>query len=194
METFTLQFTGLAPLLMHRPTLVNPLDPVKQEIARYTGKRKKTIEDYEIIARLEWEAGLYHDSEIGPYLPGQNIEICLRDSGKISKQGAAISRAVIVLEDKVPVQYRGPRGTNGAGVQELWDANYKDMRPVGVQQNSPIRCRPKFPQWQLVVPIGLQTNVLDPDDLYAIAERAGVMIGIGDYRPRFGRFDVERMH
>lgn len=195
MQQLTLQLTGVAPLLMHRPVLVNPLDERKKEIARYTGKRKKTHEDYETIMRLEWEAGLYHDTKLGPYIPGVNVETMLRDSGKISRLGAAVTKGVVVPNDKLPLLYDGPRGTNGSGVQELWDANLKDYRVVGNQQNSVMRCRPCFKPnsaaWQLEVPILVEPSQLDPDELVNIAKRAGAMIGLGDYRPRFGRFDVQ---
>lgn len=194
MEQITLHLTGVAPLLMHRPTTVNPLDEVTREIKTYTGKRKKTTEDHETISRLEWQAGLYHDETIGPYLPGVNVETCLRDAGKLTKQGAAVVRAVVAAEDKIAVDYAGPRGTNGKGVQELWDANLKDYRRVGNQQNSVMRCRPCFVpgrNWEMSIPLYVEGSILDPRDLLDIAKRAGLMIGLGDYRPRFGRFEVK---
>jgi hypothetical protein len=194
MEQITLHLTGQAPLLMHRPVLVNALDERTKEIKKYTGKRKKTQEDIEVIMRLEWEAGLYHDPAIGPYLPGVNVETCLRDSGKITKLGTAVTRGVIVPDDKLPLLYDGPRG-NGNGVQELWDANYKDYRVVGNQQNAVMRCRPCFKPnsaaWRLEVPLMVEPSIIDPDEVIGIARRAGLMIGLGDYRPRFGRFTVE---
>lgn len=194
MEQLNLHFTGDAPLLMHRPVLVNPLDERKKEIAKYTSKRTKTEDDYKIIARLEWEAGMYYDPEIGPYIPGVNVETCLRDSGKISKLGTAITRGVIVPTDKLPLLYDGPRG-NGSDLQELWDANLKDYRVVGNQQNSVMRCRPCFKPnsaaWELDVPIYVEPSIIDPDEVISVAKRAGLMIGLGDYRPRFGRFSVK---
>jgi len=191
MEQLTLHLTGIAPLLMHAPRTVNPLDEITQEIKSYTGKRKKTDDDHRTIARLEWEAGLYHDAEIGPYVPSANVEICLRDAGKITKQGTAVTRGVVVSQDKIPLEYDGPRGMNGRGTQDLWDANYKDLRRVGNQQNSVMRCRPMFPSWAVTVPIIIEPSIIDQRDLIELAHRAGRMIGLGDYRPRFGRFTVE---
>lgn len=191
MEQLELHLTGLVPLLMSSPRTVNPLDSITQEIKSYTGKRKKTLDDHQTIARLEWEAQLYHDPEIGPYIPGANVETCLRDSGKITRQGTAVVRAVVVSEDKLPLVYDGPRGNNGRGTQDIWEANYKDLRRVGNQQNSVMRCRPMFSGWSLRVPVLLEQSILDRRDLLEIADRAGQMIGLGDYRPRFGRFTVE---
>lgn len=191
MERLVLHITGSSPLLMHRPTTVNPLDPATHEIKKYTGKRKKTLEDQEIIMRLEWEAGLYFDPAVGPYLPGVNLETCLRDAGKITRLGTAVTRGVVCLDDKLPVMYDGPRGT----VQELWDANLKDYRRVGNQMNSVMRCRPCFKPnsagWELTATLMVEPKIIDPGEVVSLAERAGQMIGIGDYRPRFGRFTVE---
>jgi hypothetical protein len=190
MEQIGLHLTGVAPLLMHRPLTVNPLEDLTKEIRKYTSKRKKTDEDHEFIRRLEWEAGMYHDDETGPYLPAVNVVTCLRDAAKMTKQGATVTRAVVSTGDKVPVLYKGPRGGNGRGLQDLWDANLKDYRRVGNQQNSVMRCRPMFPGWSMDVPLIIETELLDISDLMDIAVRAGKMIGLGDYRPRFGRFEV----
>lgn len=185
MEQLTLNLTGISPLLMHNNVTVNPLDPQTKAIKQYTSKRKKTDEDYIMVQRLEWEAGLYHDVELGPYIPGVNVETCLRDAAKMTKQGAAVTRSVVVAEDRLPLLYRGPRDIKG-----LWEQNHKDYRVVGNQQNSVMRCRPMFPHWELQVPVTLEASILDPDDLRNIAHRAGLMIGLGDYRPRFGRFEA----
>ncbi len=185
MEQLDLHLTGLVPLLTHNNVTVNPLDEQTKAIKKFTVKRKKTDEDHVMIQRLEWEAGLYHDPEIGPYVPGVNVVTCLRDAAKLTRQGAAVTRSVVVTEDRLPLEYSGPRDIRG-----LWESNFKDFRPVGNQQNSVMRCRPMFVNWKLTVPVALEASILDPDDLRDIAHRAGVMIGLGDYRPRFGRFEV----
>jgi hypothetical protein len=133
---------------------------------------------------------LYYNEEVGPYIPGVNVETCLRHSGVISKDGKNVTRAVVVLAEALPIQYPGRNGRVQT-IQELWDGNYKDYRRVGNQSNSVMRSRPMFPAgWQLDVPIALETTILDREQFALIAHRAGLMIGLGDYRPRFGRFEV----
>jgi hypothetical protein len=194
MESLTLEFEGDADLLMHNNRTVNPFDPITQMMKAYTSKKKKTEDDIKSIMRLEWEAGLYHDTEVGPYIPAVNVEICLRDAAKINRQGVNITRGVVVTSDKLPLEYDGPRGTGSAGIHELYEANLKDYRVVGNQKNSIMRCRPKFPAgWKVTVPISFEQSVINRDDLLDIAERAGMLIGLGDYRPRFGRFTVEEV-
>jgi hypothetical protein len=192
-ENLTLKFEGDADLLMHNNRTVNPLDPMTQSIKAYTSKRKKTEDDIASIMRLEWEAGLYYDPDLGPYIPAVNVEICLRDAAKINRQGANITRGVVVTGDKLVLQYDGPRGLGGR-IHDLYEANLKDYRVVGNQQNSIMRCRPKFPLgWSVEVPISFEPSVMDRDDLIDIADRAGALIGLGDYRPRYGRFSVEEV-
>ena len=185
MEQITLHLTGDVALLMHNNVTVNPLDEQTKAIKKYTSKRKKTEEDHLMIQRLEWEAGLYHDDEIGPYIPGVNVEICFRDAAKLTKQGAAVTRSVVVVEERLPLLFDGNRD-----IKSLWQRNFKDYRVAGNQQNSIMRCRPMFPKWELDVPMVVEASILDLADLRDIAVRAGKMIGLADYRPRFGRFSV----
>lgn len=185
MEQFTLHITGDLPLLMHNNVTVNPLDEQTKAIKKYTSKRTKTEEDHLMIQRLEWEAGLYYDDDLGPYIPGVNFGICLRDAAKLTKQGTTVTRGVVIAEERLPLEFDGRRD-----IKSLWERNLKDYRVVGNQQNSVMRCRPMFPKWSLTVPIILETSLLARDELLDIAHRAGKMIGLGDYRPRFGRFQV----
>jgi hypothetical protein len=195
MEQLTLQLTGTTDLLMHAPRSVNPLDEGTKEFKRLTSKRKKSEDDHKVISRLEWELGLYHQAGVGPYIPGENVLKCLRDSGALTKQGAAINRAVVVMEQFLPLQCAaqngGPRWSASSTSEQLWEANLKDYRRVGNQKNSVMRCRPWFPGWTLHVDLVVEESIIDVADVVIIAERAGAMIGLGDYRPRFGRFEVE---
>jgi hypothetical protein len=54
-----------------------------------------------------------------------------------------------------------------------------------------MRCRPRFRQWRVEADGHLDTAVLSFEELEEIANTAGAMIGLGDYRPRFGRFTAE---
>ena len=53
------------------------------------------------------------------------------------------------------------------------------------------RTRPRFVGWSVVAEFVVDTEVLDRDSLAMVAENAGLLVGVGDYRPRFGRYDVE---
>lgn len=185
---FEILLKGEAPLLMHNSRLANPLDPMAKQVKKLTRKRNKTDEEYAELAHVEWMGGMYFDDQLGPYVPGENIARCLVDGAKLTRQGTAVSRGVFIKSDVNPLAYEkgAPRTIEG-----LWDKGYKHMASVVVARQRIMRCRPWFPNWA-VSAIGLvDPSVLELDDISAIAESAGAMIGLGDWRPRFGRFTAE---
>lgn len=46
--------------------------------------------------------------------------------------------------------------------------------------------------WELQFSIEVQDERLSPEVMKAVLEEAGRAVGIGDYRPRYGRFAVEQ--
>lgn len=182
-----LTIVGTMPLLMHNAQLSDPLATITKQLKKVSGKRIKTEADHEEMARIEFEGGLYWDEEFGPYVPGANIHACLLKAAKMTRQGPAIERGVVVINEVHPLAYNGPRT-----VDELWkDKNYVSRLSVGVTTSRVMRTRPQFRQWALESDLIVDDGQLDLDQITSIADKAGQMIGLGDYRPRFGRFDVE---
>lgn len=187
MIEFTLTIQGTHPLLMHNARLANPLDPATKGIKKYTSKRKKTDEDHEMIAMLEHAASLYLDKDYGPYVPGENIMRCLVNGAKLTKQGTAVTRGVIIKSDVNPLAYKGPRTP-----EELWEQEeFRNMASVKVGTQRVMRCRPMFKNWAVEADGIVDPSVLELSDIAAIAETAGLMEGLGDWRPRYGRFEAE---
>jgi len=66
-----------------------------------------------------------------------------------------------------------------------------DSRPVRVQKARVVRHRPFLAKWSLNFELKcLDGEALPAEVMNAILVRAGESVGIGDYRPRFGRFLV----
>lgn len=186
MARFQLTCTGTHTLLLHNARLSNPLDEVAKAMKRVTSKRTKTEEDHEELARLEHMGSLYFDTDIGPYLPGQNFERCLVDAGRITKSGKKIERGVFVTSDVNPIAYDGPRDVAG-----LWkDENFRHSASVKVGTSRVTRTRPQFRKWAAQAEGTYDPAVINLDELREIAVTAGTMIGLGDWRPRFGRFEA----
>lgn len=178
---------GTTPLVMHNIRLADPLDPATRALRAVTSKRKKTDEDHEEAARLEFIGGLYMDPDAGPYVPGENIERCLADAAKVTRQGRAIQQALFVKSDVNPVGYSGPRDP-----ARLWaDANFRLVKAVRVTNARVMRTRPMFRQWAVEATAVLDASIVSIDDLRSITDTAGIRIGLGDYRPRYGRFTAE---
>lgn len=187
MKTIKLKITGMSPLLMHGDRFANPLDPLTKAHKELTAKRKKTDADHEAIAKSEWLGGMYHDDDIGPYMPGVNVDAALVAGAKLQKLGTKFKSAVMVVEDRLPVIYEGPRDKDGM----FADGRFTDCRSVKVQTAKLMRYRPKFNQWALSVTIAFNEDAVNTAEVLKAAEDAGRMCGIGDFRPRFGKFTVE---
>lgn len=68
---------------------------------------------------------------------------------------------------------------------------YVDRRPVRVQSARVTRYRPALRKgWELTFRVQALDDEFQPAALKAILDTAGREVGIGDFRPRFGRFMV----
>lgn len=182
-----IQMVGTTPMLMHNGRLADPLDPAARSMKPLTAKRRKTDEDYEQLGRVEFAGSIYIDPDVGPYLPADNIWRTIYDSAKKSNQGPRIKEGFLVTSEINPLAYPGPRDLDG-----LWaDKRFVFRKVVRNQQNRVPRTRPIFQQWRADCEALLDESVLNFADLQVIAQRAGDLIGLGDWRPRFGRFTAD---
>lgn len=186
MQTIKVKLTGKSPLLMHADRLANPLDPVTKEMKEITNKRKKTDEDILELSFVEFRGGLYHDDDIGPHIPQHWILAMLRDSAKLTKQGRDVVRSIFVDEMRLPLVYDGPRDIDG-----MWKAGFYDRRMVGNQRARILRTRPRFNEWQVRFTLIFDESVFNLSHINTILKSGGAVVGLGDYRPRFGRFDED---
>lgn len=185
MKTFTLTITGTSPLLMHNARLSDEFDPIAVEMKKITAKKtKKTEDDRWELRRLEFLGGLYHDEDYGPYIPAQNVEACIKEAARMTRNGKDVERGMQLTTDINPIAYTGPREADA-----LWeDPNHRHGASVKVGMARVIRTRPIFRQWAIEVEGVIDPTILDFDSLSMFTEKAGSFIGLGDWRPRFGRF------
>lgn len=202
LQKVRLQLVGIGPMLMHNNQLANPLNSYTKELQKLTSKRNKTEVDHLEIARLEWEGGLYLSDGI-VVMPTHNINACFYNGGKKSKRGVKIKTGVIFEDNSVPLQYLGPKiqlngNDNRADIpdsrlDEYFSAlNFQTMVRVGPGRTL-LRTRPMFKDWSLECNIIYDDTVIDISDIMKSAEDAGRLVGLGDWRPNFGRFMVERI-
>ena len=181
---------GVSPLLMHNSQLANPASPWVRKIKAITGKHhsKKTESDELALIELEFSAGLYFDEAEGPYIPGVNIEGTIRDAAKTTRQGKAIESGMVVEQDIIPLKYAGPRTIEG-----LYDnKKFVDTRAVKLQKSATImRTRPRFDKWAVDFEIMCIDELVSIRDIEKFINIAGMVKGLGDYRPKFGRFIVK---
>lgn len=187
MKTLAMRMEGTAPLLMNDAKTADPTSPWAKAIKQLTSKRNKTDDDYVLLARAEFEGGLYYNhSHKRVYVPGVNVERCLIAGGKLSRLGTKLQRGLFVPALEIPLIYSGPHDLEG-----LWaNANFRFTTSVRVVKRVQ-RTRPIFQEWALEFEAQIDEGQLEIRELQRAAEDAGALIGLGDYRPRYGRFTVK---
>jgi hypothetical protein len=164
--------------------MCDPLNPYKKQMKEISGKRKKTDDDQIAMARIEWEAGLYLNKAGRVVWPGTNLERMILDAAKKIKMGTLVKSALMIPDDIVM----------DADYPKDLDKMFESCRiasKVKVGMASIIRTRPIFDNWSLTFKVLFNEELLNPRDLQQILDIAGAQIGLGDWRPRFGRFVVE---
>lgn len=177
---------SVVPLLMHSERSVNPFEPLVKQMKSITGKRKKTDEDLIEIARLEFLLSLYHDGK-HYFIPAVNVFATGREAAKQLKLGTAWKQAIIVDNDAT-FDFKH----KSKSPDELWDlVEYRDVRSVGVNGSKIMRTRPIFKEWSSEFTIFFDETKFNHQQIIDIIKLAGQYTGLGDYRPRFGRFEIE---
>jgi len=206
-QLVSFKIRGLAPLMMHSAALANPRFSITKELKLRTSKRQKTDEDLQMIADLEWCGGLYVTEglqlEISgnslniisggqPCIPAVVLEGCLQSGAKKDKNGLLFKAGVFVDSDAV-LEY--PRLTNGADNAAELNAlirstQHFDYRSAGVQSSRIMRSRPIFPEWGATVNVAFMPDVVTQAQVKEALIKGGIYAAVGDYRPRYGRFEV----
>lgn len=172
MEDVKVKIVGIAPLLMNKFKMEKPDET----------KAKRRDEQYS--PETDAENALYKDEKIGVYAPSTWLEASLRETAKEFKgRGkaslkATILSSVFIEPEKIPLH------------KKTYDEI--DIRPVVIQRNRVAKGRPRFNSWELEFSIKFDEKRVRKDTLKQILDEAGATKGIGDYRPKFGRFKVEK--
>ena len=73
----------------------------------------------------------------------------------------------------------------------MWEnPQFRHTVPAVVGQSKVMRTRPRFDDWSLTFTLMFELEYMQRDQLIEIVQIAGRRVGIGDFRPRFGRFDL----
>lgn len=189
MQGITLTFTGTTPMLQHNQRLADPLDPWAKKLKSVSSKRTKTEADHEEMARIEWAAGMYFNEDSGPYVPGEWVLAGLRDAGKLTRLGSAVTRGLQITSFRNHLDYDGPHDVEGMwGKREV----FVDRRSVGVGKSRVMRTRPRFPVgWSFECGVVIDETVISAEQIAEIGEQGGRLIGLGDFRQLFGRYTLE---
>jgi len=175
---------------MHNGLMADPTNPYTREIKEITNKGSKKLKDsdYQNRDRLEWEAGVYWDDECGLHVPTDNIERCIQLGAQKSRIGKDVQAACFVSEEVVCLNYEGPKDKEKLSK----DVRFAIRKGVKVKQARIIRIRPMIPTgWSITFSVEYDESILNDQDLVKAMQDAGALVGLGDWRPKFGRFTVE---
>ena len=107
MKEMKIKVIGTAPLLMHNPQTVDPLNRYDRALKEITSKRTKTDDDHHLIARIEWEAALYlKDGRV--VIPERCINACFWSGAKKTKNGVKWQSGAMIAEEESQLDYEGP--------------------------------------------------------------------------------------
>ena len=187
MNTMEVTIKGASPMLLHNGQTSNPLNKYTRQLKTISRKRNKTDEDIEALAKIEFMAGLYLNPKGEYILPGHNLEAAMLEGAKKNKNGRLVQGGAFVTEDPLIV-FKGSQKTP----DELWDGGeHALMVSVRVQRNRVMRTRPMIPAgWEARVTIQYDPAIVDEQTIRQALEIAGMERGLGDWRPKYGRFIV----
>lgn len=193
LKQLRVKLTGFRPLVMHNGALADPANPWVQAIKKITAKgKKKTDDDLLELGRLEWSAGWYLTEAGYPMVPTDNIERMVQDGAKKSRLGKDCQAAVLCSEDG-DVLIEHDLLTPGLDLPKLYGKPAFTLRKgVKVTTSRVIRVRPMVPTgWVLRFTLIFDGDIINQRALEQAIKDAGALVGLGDWRPKFGRFEAE---
>lgn len=183
-ETTKIKIEGIAPLLMHNGLLADPTNPFVIANKPVTAKGKnKTEEDQAFLDKNSWMGGLYtKDGKV--IVPGLLLDATIMYGARKTKKGKHVECGVSVYDDPI-LDFPD----KNKSIDWLYESGkYIDRRMVNVQRARVARVRPRFNEWSLSFTVHFDNEVINGSQLLAFIDAAGAYVGLGDFRPRFGRF------
>ena len=137
------------------------------------------------------EAYIYRNDEGYICIPGRYIVRSVVEAGRNfqdprskKKMAKDLVQAAVMADEIL-----SPILVNGQPTKE-WE--YDDRQRVCIMRSAITRTRPAFKKgWQVDFSlISLVPDLVTPDFLRKLVDNAGLLIGLGDFRPTYGRFRV----
>lgn len=175
-------------LLMHNGQTADPMNRFAKAMSAITKdrNRKNTEEGRETLARIEYEAGLYLNGKGEVVIPSRILEAHLCEAARKTKQGKQALAGLFVDTDATFEYAGGPMK-----VSELIESDdHRFVASVSVGQGKVTRVRPIFRNWRASFRVSLLAEQADGDSLKAWLRNGGALVGLGDFRPRYGRYNV----
>lgn len=191
LPTAAIRLTGVSPLLCHNGQTADPRNSYAKAMKAVSGKRNKTDADLDELARLEWLAGLYrHRDRL--VIPDHVLESAFIAGAKKSKRGPQAKCGLFFTEHAQLSAAGMPDVIDNESLDQMFQSGEFALT-VGVKvgMSKVMRTRPIFRDWSCIVTMQYDPDVLNLRDVQEVATDAGRLVGIGDWRPKHGRFFAE---
>ena len=187
----TIHLQGVSPLLCHNGQTADPRNTYAKAMKAVSGKRKKTDADFDELARLEWLAGLYRSAD-DLVIPDYVIESVMIAGAKKSKRGPQ-AKCGLFFTQHAALHFDGkPATITDDTLAEMFESgDFTHTIGVRVGMAKVMRTRPVFRNWSCNAIAQYDPDVLNLRDIEEIAADAGKLVGLGDWRPKHGRFMAE---
>lgn len=183
-KTIEFNIKSISPLLMHNGRLADPNYEFTKAMKPIQAKRKKTEDDFERLSELEFLGSLYTEAE-KIVIPSDVIYATMIAGAKKQRKGVE-AKSGIFCDGNFPIIYDGPKDP----LKLYRHGGFTDVRRVVIGKASIMRTRPIFRDWQLKFSISYDPSILNESQIVNFVEDAGSVVGMCDYRPRFGRFQI----
>jgi len=164
---------GTCDMLQHK----RPPEAEEEETLRRSG---------EVDYSKDWEKSLYKDDEIGCYVPSKQLRACLvkaavnfpiKSKGGRKTYKDLVNATVEIEPDKIPLD------------KDKQDSIHGEWVRIG--RNQIWRERPLFAKgWKVNFEIVIFDEQMPVNILKEILDYGGRFVGVGDWRPHFGRFKI----
>jgi hypothetical protein len=193
MKIIKFKIRGVVPTIQHNGQTSDPLNHFAKEIKKISSKKVKTDDDYMEMARLEWFASLYTNDHEQIIWPAENIEKMIADAAKKTRQGKQ-TLAGIFIDGDTKLEYEGPKDP-----KKLWEFASFEKNPfvsrvsavVKSSNGRIMRTRAIFRDWAVQFNVNYMEDLLSASQIKDFVNTAGTIIGLSDWRPKYGRFVVE---
>ena len=189
MSVVTMTLQGTRTMLQHNGRLASPIDPLTRELKTLTGKQKKTVADYQAMLTLEGYASCWETDHGVLGLPTENVWKAIHTAATLSRRGEDLKRALSFLPGAVAPLLVAGAAVDAKAYVESGSGIF--IRTVVVKRCRTLRARVQVPAgWSSTHVFELLDDVMDYDVLTPLVFTAGRLVGVGDWRPLYGRFDV----
>lgn len=176
----TVVIEGTAPILFHAWNN----EAVEEQANAAKGSRAKKTDNVESFVYRLPAKGRTKKGEIA--IPGEYLRMAVINAAKYRQDPRSPRKSAMDLY-KAGIVSLTEYATLG---KTTWD--YLDKRRVVIQRNAVTRSRPAFlAGWTATFDLQVQLPEYIPtQDLHQVLINAGRLIGLGDFRPSYGRFVV----